>query len=512
MDEREPQADSKAKWPDPGQESSAGDSEANSGGFSQGAEGGVKVISIDPQRLRHIKINNVSGHLKIVGTNRPEIVIRANSNPDYAMLPKVQVKQDSSDIELNLNPGKGWRFNFDDDERENWKGPSEWDKFDPDAGYDFAPPGQPNFDEGFERGNWGRPGRAEARSEGEERGRPNRREARRFWQYFDPETISNLAAGLGRGLSEMLGAYLTGFYVEVPNWVELEVKNISGSIELSNLNKFCRVKNSSGGIAMRALTGGAQINSMSGNLDGAELGGKVSAKVVSGGVRLTACKMSELDLSVASGSIQVETEMAVPGKGEYKINTTNGNVQMLIPSQSRASIECRSLNGRISVSPEFGPMGFRNRPGQNQSRLDLNGGGSKVSINAMNGNIQLGVYGTSDSTGWPETAAPPPPAPNWPTPPPAPPAPPSPFGPNMSSVPPVPPVAERPKTAGPIVTPPPMGSVEPIPDNIPAAATAVEENPPSGDKKARQLEILRAIERGELTVEDGMQQLDELND
>jgi hypothetical protein len=321
----------------------------------------------------------------------------------------------------------------------------------------------------------------------------------------------------------------------VPNWVELEVKSMSGGLEMSDMAAFCRIRNNSGSIKLSRLHKGFQLKGSSGNFEGQELGGRVTIKQAHGNVRLANCRMSGLDLVVTSGNIAVDTVLSDGADSDdYRINGTNGQIRFRLPSDSRASLECRSLNGRIATGPEFGPSDYRNRPGQSRLKTDLNGGGRKVNISTINGSIDLGIFDPArpESAGtqapWPTPPAPPV-APKWPTPP-APPTPPMPpaAGPNIRYRPPVmnnsaDTGASQPQTPNPvIITPAP---VQASAANEARQAPAVSEQsqptpvqteaatPKSAgqtDKNQRQLEILKAIEHGEMSVEEGLNLLNGL--
>lgn len=527
----------------------------------------VKAIEVDTGRLRRIKINNVSGRTHVIGTDRPKITIRSNSQFGLNYNPTIEFKQDGAEIEIVAAPGGGRGFNF------SW---GVEPPFDPDMVY--QPPEDFKYSEGEE---WEyndsfdpeerRKAYEERRKAHEERRRMRfemreftrqakeqakeaaRQAKRGFWTNFDPESITNFAVGLGRSISDMVGS-LGDIYLEVPNWVELEIKSVSGAVEISDIKGFCQVRNTSGVIKLQRLSGGLQLRGMSGRVEALEIGGRANLKVSSGRVSLLNCQLTGLEMSVDNGNIDLETVLADPDQGEYKINSTNGSVRVRLPRESRASIECRSLNGRISIAPDLGPVEFRNRPGQNQSRIEMNGGGRKMTINTINGKIELGAYG---GPGWGSDFSdqqwPPPPAGGWASPagrPPAPPAPPPPPSGGWPVTPPPPsgdwPVtpplvgdwpapppapypaatgdfgtASRPAETGSIVTPPPSASTEPSPatGEAPEVATAapVRDEPsaaaqPEGEKRNRQMEILQAIERGEISVDEGMSRLSELDE
>ena len=173
-----------------------------------------------------------------------------------------------------------------------------------------------------------------------------------------------------------------------------------------------------------------------------------------------------------------------------------------------------------------------------------------MSVNTLNGNLELALYDQpGESASWSNVPGDQSQAP-WPVPPmpPVPPVPPVTPVPPVGFTPPVPPAPpawdgnpgpgfgfKTPPPAGPQAAPS-WGSPAPVQGqgwNPPAATNSNEQplvtpvpqdNPPNqngsaaqepvvpadGDKRSRQLDILQAIERGEISVDEGMRRLGEV--
>ncbi|MEI6045986.1 MAG: DUF4097 family beta strand repeat-containing protein, partial [Chloroflexota bacterium] len=330
----------------------------------------TKAVPVDLERLRLVKIVNVSGRTYISGSSDSQIKIRTNAR-NTAIVPNIELKNEGREVEITVIPGE--YFNF---------GGGNRPAYDPDIA--FQQP-QGDFDAGEEPQPWEFSGEGTKRKEyGHQRGEnchgrhEFREEVRRFkeqaraaarqfkeqspkgrgfWSNFDfdTETFTEIAKGIGKGVSEIFEA-LGDLYIEVPAGVELEVKSLSGMVEILNIKGFCRVGNSSGVIALNRVTGGLQLKGMSGKVVAQELAGKVTAKVMSGSVQLLNCHLTALDLSINSGNLLVETTLVEPNEGDYKISSTSGRVQLRLPKETRASIDCRTLSGRIILPPEVGQV------------------------------------------------------------------------------------------------------------------------------------------------------------
>ncbi len=530
-----------------------------------------QVIPVNPKVLEQIKINNISGKTYISGGPEGRITIRSANTGSFNFTPAVEFKQDGALIEISSVPSSGndWfvrvmkgfkdsdlsgKWTFQDGEWVHNMG--EWPEVN-DPGLSWEERQQMKQEWQNERAERERE-RTERQRERDERQRERderqrvrfevresmrqaneaARQGRNFWSSIEEglEPLGEIINSVGRTISQAF-AGPDDLYIEIPANVELEAKSVSGGLEISNMTGYCVVKNTSGTINVSHLTGGVRVKGISGRVQGSELGGRAEIKVTSGSVDLTNCRLTGLDLSVSSGRILVETSLGTPPDGDYKINSSNGAIKLLLPRYSQASIDCRTLNGRLTM-PKVSGVEIRNRPGQSQSRIELNGGGRRVSVNTLNGNLELALYDQpGENATWSNVPADRSQAP-WPVPPvppvgftpPTPPAPPSwngnpgpgvgfqgqpPAG--MQAVPgwgsPAPvqgqgwhqPAATN-SNEQPLVTPTPQDS-QTNQDGSTAQEPAI---PVDGDKRSRQLDILQAIERGEISVDEGMRRLGEI--
>jgi DUF4097 and DUF4098 domain-containing protein YvlB len=460
----------------------------------------VKVISVDPQRLRFVKVVSVDARIRVVGVDKPQITVRADSGA-VSFLPQIEFSRTGEEVEISAKPGRGFNFRFD----------FENPPFDPDARGDWNW-NQGDYDAGDERNRreYTREERRKAREEyrqnaREERERIKNEQRQRIFNIdIDPSFISNLGEWIDRAVQSVIGIH-GEIYVEVPPGVDVEVKSVSGSIEVSNIRGFSTVKSTSGSIQLQDMPGGVQLKNMSGKVEGIRLGGEFNAKMTSGALTLRDCRFRELDVTNTSGYVMVETALDNSDNEDFRLNNVSGTIQLRLQRNSRATVECRSLSGRIQIQPEIGWVQVKNRPGQSQSRVELNGGGRKIMLNTVSGKIDVGLYDQ------PEEVKPV----SWPPAPPEPPTPPTPFEPKE---PPRPGDWPSARPVEPVMRQEPVQEVAPQEGqsagtgNWPAAENNPAEQSSGEDRKTRQLEILRAIERGEISVEDGLARLSELED
>ncbi len=504
----------------------------------------VQTMPVDLRRLRVVKITNTSGHTIITGTDAAEIKVRVQAHSGLTFSPAIEVKADGEIVEISSVLNNVIKLNLNETDATDPDLADEADfDFDPDS-FDFGDPASHDREERYRFREEARRQREEARryrQEAREEARRRREQGRRitreggnirvdlsFGSFEMPDVFKNV----GKSLSQIFDSFGT-IYIEVPRKAELDIKTVSGTLEIGQIDGFCRIKSTSGGTRLHQLNGGMQLKGMSGGVEGVALGGRVTIKTVSGKVTLAECRLTALDLSTTSGNLTVTTQLALPDEGDYRLNSTSGRIHLVLPDdQTSAFIECRTLSGRIVTPYQVRAADVKTRPGQSQAKIEINGGRRKVMLNTISGNIEVGLNGEESSSFVPFSTVPPaPPAPppvpsvDWPTPPVAPGSP-SGFG--AVSSPPYPDALVTPPPAWPNYPPPTVRpldvtptppnlsqrSASPTPPNGTAEApTSPPPSPPAedGDKRSRQLDILQAIERGELSVEEGMARLAELD-
>ncbi len=515
-----------------------------------------QVIEIDPERLRVVEISNITGLTFVTGIKGNQIRITSHSRGGKLFEPNVQIKQGGREVEItalpagmmNFKMGKEGRvyiggFGEDYDSPEG-QGPnfdySSFDLREPQPWeYPDTEEGRETYRDKREKYRAERDRLREIHNQRREQAREERRRQREktreeirqgkeefqrgeksgFWG-FNFENLGDIARSVGRIVADSLGNE-TDLYIEIPATSDLEVKTTSGEVIVRNILGFCRIDNTSGAVKLSELGGGAQVKAVSGLVEGQDLSGRLTMKLVSGRAVLRKCQLSGLDLTSSSSDIRVETAIISEGDaGDYRINTSSGKVNFLImPTPHPAvSVDCRTLSGRIRIAPELGRTESRNRPGQSQARLELNGGGQKVSINTMSGNINVGFWdsNTSEQQDYDGFGS-------WPTPP----APPVPPVPSQDAVPPVPPVPPIPMNFGDVgknwevkmeveMDSKESGFQQDVEEvNVERrvyeeSETQPEVSRPPLNKTDRQLALLQAVERGEISVEEAMLRLNEL--
>jgi hypothetical protein len=133
-------------------------------------------------------------------------------------------------------------------------------------------------------------------------------------------------------------------------------------------------------VDLRTVNGGVHLN---------RLEGDVRARSTNGGIVGSDLITSNVDASVTNGGVEINLATAPVG-GSIDLESVNGGVSLTLPPDSKADIDARCVNGGISIDgievEMTGEQTRRRRAGK------LNGGGTRVSMETVNGGVKIGRY------------------------------------------------------------------------------------------------------------------------
>jgi DUF4097 and DUF4098 domain-containing protein YvlB len=276
-----------------------------------------------------------------------------------------------------------------------------------------------------------------------------------FLELRQPDTI-----GLGFKLFRRNDA--PEIEVEVPHGATVSIDSASADLEANDLSGTKHFRTASGEMRLARLAGAVQIETVSGDV---ELDGQapidLGAKSVSGDVRVRAPRLRKLDMTTTSGDVWLDAELS--GDGPFALRSISGDVTII--GRGGIRIEAESITGDMSSDL---PSKRESSPGRKV--LIVGKPGPTLAFRSVSGDLQVVQ---------PRDAAPvavmPPSAPSAPSAPGAPSAPSAPTTPSESSA--------------------------------PAAAAAADI-----DIDGARLEILRELERGEISVAEATDRLGKLDE
>jgi DUF4097 and DUF4098 domain-containing protein YvlB len=130
------------------------------------------------------------------------------------------------------------------------------------------------------------------------------------------------------------------------------------------------------------------------------VGGRLIARTTNGGIVGKGIS-GGVEASVVNGGIRIQ--MATLGKDDVVMRTVNGGVRLVLPEKARATISASWVNGGMRRSG----LNFDVRDDSRRHFEGvLNGGGTSVTLNTVNGGIAIAARADDDFKQDDDTARP----------------------------------------------------------------------------------------------------------
>lgn len=144
-------------------------------------------------------------------------------------------------------------------------------------------------------------------------------------------------------------------------------------------------------VDLRTVNGGVRITGLS---------GQVYARTTNGGVKGSKLVIDKLEASVVNGGIDIEIDSPLDATDGIDLTTVNGGVTLALPSESKATITARAVNGGVRASDDLN-LAREEESSERESRRRLsgtmNGGGARVNVSTTNGGVRLSRIGNTTS-------------------------------------------------------------------------------------------------------------------
>jgi hypothetical protein len=144
-------------------------------------------------------------------------------------------------------------------------------------------------------------------------------------------------------------------------------------------------------VDLRTVNGGVRMNGLS---------GEIHAKTTNGGIKGTNLVIDNLEASVVNGGVEIELGSPLDATDAVELTTVNGGVTFALPSESKAAITARAVNGGVRASDDL-KIEREDESTEREARRRLtgtmNGGGARVNVSTTNGGVRLSRSGSSTS-------------------------------------------------------------------------------------------------------------------
>lgn len=265
--------------------------------------------------------------------------------------------------------------------------------------------------------------------------------------------------------------------IEVPVGSAVTVNTIDGDIGMHGTRGPVELSTIGGDIHLHHTQGATKITTVGGDVHGEHLDGTLTLQTTNGDVTIRHSTLRRFNVHSLNGDFMIETPLA---RGEhYFAKTTNGDIQLWVPFDTGATVQMRSTNGEFHSELPTEVINPSRRHWQGR----INGGGANVELETLNGDVRLEQ--SHDTDVFASGASHPRDLPEMP---------------DMPDVPNVPDLPDLPH---------PTSESELEPENFGSSESETTPSRPNYSG-ADSIEVLARLERGEITVEEAMQQLDTL--
>lgn len=144
-------------------------------------------------------------------------------------------------------------------------------------------------------------------------------------------------------------------------------------------------------VDLRTINGGVRLDGLS---------GEIHAKTTNGGVKGQNIIPETIEASSVNGGVEIELGAPLDSTDSIDISTVNGGVSLSMPSESKATITARCVNGGVRVTDlDIKRDEDDSHESERRRRLNgtLNGGGAKVNVSTTNGGVRLSRIGNTTS-------------------------------------------------------------------------------------------------------------------
>ena len=169
--------------------------------------------------------------------------------------------------------------------------------------------------------------------------------------------------------------------MEVPRRASVVIESASGDIAADGLSGDQRYRTASGDVAIRGCAGRLAVDVVSGDIDvvaAAEI--DLSARTVSGDLEVRAGSLPRLRASTTSGDMKVAGRFS--GEGPFTMETVSGDA--LVAPVGDVQIEMTTVTGDLRSD-----VGGRPEGGRGHRRLSIGTGGPLMTFRSLSGDLRV---------------------------------------------------------------------------------------------------------------------------
>jgi hypothetical protein len=176
--------------------------------------------------------------------------------------------------------------------------------------------------------------------------------------------------------------------VEAPKELDLEARTSDGGLKVYGLEGTVSLHTSDGGVEVADVSGAIRLVASDGSIRMHNLTGTLESRSSDGNVTIDG-KLSGIQIHTSDGSLDLTLAEGSQLKTASRVETSDGNVKIHLPTTLAADIDLHTGDGHIDCQLPLTMKGY-NSGGHNISGK-LNAGGTPLTIHTRDGNVTVGA-------------------------------------------------------------------------------------------------------------------------
>ena len=164
----------------------------------------------------------------------------------------------------------------------------------------------------------------------------------------------------------------------------LQVHTVNGDISAEGGSGVVELNSVQGSVSLSGGAGRAELTSVNDAVEVSGFRGDLNVSTVNGEVTLRGVESGSVESTTVNGSITYQG--SIRSDGWYRFNTHNGEIGVVVPPGTGASVDVSTFNGDFQA--DF-PVTFDQSRSGKKFNFTLGGGGARIELSAFNGTIRL---------------------------------------------------------------------------------------------------------------------------
>lgn len=185
------------------------------------------------------------------------------------------------------------------------------------------------------------------------------------------------------GLINFGRASRVDYHIVVPRDCRVQLHAVSSEVDLRGTRAEVALQTVSGNVRVQDVAGDITITTVSGDIDAADLSGTLVARTTSGDGRISTSRLRRFSIHTVSGDFAVQTPLIVDEHCNAK--TVSGDLELTLPVDTGATVQLKSISGSVAcdLPAEIIKAGRRHWQGR------INGGGGHVEMDSVSGDLRI---------------------------------------------------------------------------------------------------------------------------